>query len=685
MSDKNSNDSILEVYIFETTQNIEQLEALILESDKFGYFLADTVNEIFRIMHTIKGSSAMMLINNVSSLAHSIEDLFYYLREQKPQNMEYSELSDLVLGGIDFIKAELIKIKSGDKPGEDPNLHISNIKSFLGKLKDSNNVKDIVEKHEKIENNNCFTHKSSEGGINNFKAIVLFEDGCEMENLRAFGIVHDLGEQVHDIIYYPSDMDNDDSIKIIREYGFTMLLNTDKTYQEIYNLIMQETFLKNIELTLLQDNSEIEQFKKACTSINNAEPLIPEKSNNPISIENELKKQPEKSSMNSIISINVNKLDKLMDLMGELVIAESMVTQNPDLKGLELNNFSRAAVQLHKITMELQSMVMSTRLVPLSTTFVKMNRIVRDMSKKQGKEVELILDGEDTEVDKNIIEHISDPLMHLIRNSIDHGIENAQEREAIGKPGKGTIVLSGKSDGSDVVIVVKDDGRGLNKGKILQKSKENSLLTKPEQEMSDDDIYNLIFLPGFSTNDAVSEYSGRGVGMDVVVKNIENVGGKVSIHSLEGSGTTIILKIPLTLAIIDGMNIQVGHSYYTIPTMSVKESFSTHDKNIIIDPDGNEMIMVRGSCYPILRLNELFNVSTEVLNFESGIMVMVEHDNKTICIFADKLLGRQEVVVKALPGFIKNRGKTHGLSGCTLFGDGSISLILDVGALIDNS
>lgn len=626
----------------------------------------------------------MMLISNVSSLAHSIEDLFYYLREQKPQNMEYSELSDLVLGGIDFIKAELIKIKSGDKPDEDPNLHISNIKSFLERLKGSNNAKDIDEKHDKIQNNNCFTYKNSEGGINNFKAVVFFEDGCEMENLRAFGIVHDLVEQVHDIIYYPSDMDNDDAIKIIREHGFTMLINTDKTYQEIYDLIMQETFLKNIELTLLQNKSEIEQVKKDYTSLNNAEPFISEKSHIPISIENELKKQPEKSSVNSIISINVDKLDKLMDLMGELVIAESMVTQNPDLKGMELNNFSRAAVQLHKITMELQNMVMSTRLVPLSSTFVKMNRIVRDMSKKQGKEIELILDGEDTEVDKNIIEHISDPLMHLIRNSIDHGIESAQERETAGKLGKGTIVLSGKSDGSDVVIVVKDDGRGLNKQKILQKAKANNLLTKSEQEMSDDDIYNLIFLPGFSTNDTVSEYSGRGVGMDVVVKNIESVGGKVSVRSLEGSGTTIILKIPLTLAIIDGMNIQVGHSYYTIPTMSITESFSTHDKNIIIDPNGNEMIMVRGSCYPILRLNELFNVSTEVLNFESGIMVMVEHDNKTICIFADKLLGRQEVVVKALPGFIKNRGKTHGLTGCTLLGNGSISLILDIGALIDN-
>ncbi len=683
MSDKNSTESILDIYIFETAQNIEQLEALVLESDKSEHYLPDTVNEIFRIMHTIKGSSAMMSFNNVSAIAHSIEDLFYYLREQKPHNIEYSELSDLVLSGIDFIKAELVKIKTGDNPDDDPNVHISNIRSFLQKLKGSNEVKDIDIKPEIIQNTNCLTYKNPEG-INTFKAVIFFEDGCEMENLRAFGMVHDLEEQVHDIIYYPADMDNDGAIKIIREHGFIMFLKTDKTYQEINDLIMQETFLKSIELTLLQNDNEVEQFTKAYNSINNITLSISEKPNTSISIENEMKKQPEKSSVNSIISINVDKLDKLMDLMGELVIAESMVTQNPDLRGLELNNFSRASAQLHKITIELQNMVMSTRMVPLSGTFIKMNRLVRDMSKKQGKEIELILDGEDTEVDKNIIEHISDPLMHLIRNSIDHGIEKVQERENAGKPGKGTIILSGKNDGSDVIILVKDDGRGLNKEKILQKAKANDLLTKPELEMTDDDIYNLIFLPGFSTNDAVTEYSGRGVGMDVVVKNIENVGGKVFVQSSEGLGTTVTLKIPLTLAIIDGMNIQVGQSHYTIPTMSIKESFSTHDKNIIIDPEGNEMIMVRGNCYPILRLNELFNVTTDIKNFENGIMVMVEQEGKTICIFADKLLGRQEVVVKALPGIIKNRGKIHGLSGCTLLGNGSISLILDIGALIDN-
>jgi two-component system, chemotaxis family, sensor kinase CheA len=329
-------------------------------------------------------------------------------------------------------------------------------------------------------------------------------------------------------------------------------------------------------------------------------------------------------------------------------------------------------------------MVMSIRMVPLSTTFQKMHRIVRDMSKKLGKEVNLELIGEETEVDKNIIEHISDPLMHIVRNSIDHGIEKSEDRVARGKGEVGTITLEAQNSGSDVIVTIRDDGKGLYKEKIYTKALENGLITKKQEDLSDKEIYNLIFLPGFSTKDSVTEFSGRGVGMDVVVKNIETVGGSVSIDSAEGIGTTITLKIPLTLAIIDGMNIRVGKSRYTIPITAIKESFKPKEKDILKDPDGNEMIMVRGQCYPIVRLHEMYKVRTEVTEFIDGIFVMVEYDEKTLCIFADELLGQQQVVVKALPSYIKNTKKVAGLAGCTLLGDGSISLILDIGGLINS-
>jgi two-component system chemotaxis sensor kinase CheA len=305
------------------------------------------------------------------------------------------------------------------------------------------------------------------------------------------------------------------------------------------------------------------------------------------------------------------------------------------------------------------------------------------MCKKLNKEVELKFAGEETEVDKNIIEHISDPLMHLIRNSIDHGIETSEERLKKGKPQTGTITLSAQNAGSDVLITVTDDGKGLNRVKILEKAKKNGLLYKPENEMSDKEVFSLIFLPGFSTKDNISEFSGRGVGMDVVLKNIEAVGGSVSVDSVAGESTTVTLKIPLTLAIIDGMNIRVGAATYTIPTVSIRESFRADKKNIIIDPDKNEMIMVRGRCYPALRLHEHFKVRTNITDITEGIIVMVENGDDTICIFADELIGEQQVVVKTLPAYIRNIRKIRGLAGCTLLGDGSISLILDTAGFFE--
>jgi len=368
-----------------------------------------------------------------------------------------------------------------------------------------------------------------------------------------------------------------------------------------------------------------------------------------------------------------------------MVIAEAMVTQNPDLIGLDLNNFKKAARQLRKITSELQDIVMSVRMVPLTGTFQKMNRTLRDMCKKLNKEVQLHLNGQETEVDKNIIEHISDPLMHLIRNSMDHGIEMPCERESKGKPRWGTITLEAKNAGGEVLITIRDDGKGLNKEKILGKALEKGLIQVSSQEITDKEIFNMVFLPGFSTNENVTEFSGRGVGMDVVAKNIEAVGGAVTLDSVPGKGTTITLKIPLTLAIIDGMNIKVGDSRYTIPTTAIKESFRPKMTEVIVDPDNNEMIMVRGQCFPILRLHEMYRVKTFVTDFTDGIVIMVEQDDKTLCIFADELIGQQQVVVKSLPTYIKKTRKVLGLAGCTLLGDGSISLILDIAGLINFS
>jgi len=356
-----------------------------------------------------------------------------------------------------------------------------------------------------------------------------------------------------------------------------------------------------------------------------------------------------------------------------------MVTGSSDLNGIHLENFNKSARQLRKIINDLQDIVMDVRMVPIAPTFLKMNRIVRDMCKKLSKEVELKLIGEDTEVDKNIIESISDPLMHLIRNSMDHGIESTKERVAKGKNPKGTITITAKNEGGDVFIIIKDDGAGLNKISIYNKAFANGLTDKSIEELSDKEVNSFILLPGFSTNDSVTEYSGRGVGMDVVCKNIDNIRGTVSINSVEGKEMTTIIKIPLTLAIIDGMLIEVGNTSYTIPTISIRRSFKLEEKDLIIDPDGNEIVMVRGECYPLISLYKVFNEETKITDALDGIIIMVENGGKSICLLADQLIGQQQVVIKALPKYIK---KTKGIAGCTLLGNGNISLILDASALI---
>ncbi|MBP7177216.1 MAG: chemotaxis protein CheA [Thermoclostridium sp.] len=542
-----------------------------------------------------------------------------------------------------------------------------------------NSISDDV--HKPMNNKPSETQKNSIAPQNQevslsqkaYTALLFFEEGCQMENIRAFSIIHNLKDLVYDLQYTPENITDNEAEAIIREKGFKILFKTDLSIETIRENIMQAVFLKSLKLEELVN-------EQMSTSLKQNKIVLEESSEQTKKKTLQEQVENQNKAINQImINVNINKLDKLMDLVGELVTSESMVTQNIDLKGLSLENFDKAARQLKKITSELQDTVMSIRMVPLSATFQKMNRLVRDMGKKLGKNVQLEILGEQTEVDKNIIENLADPLMHLIRNALDHGIEPAETRLSKGKEEIGKITLEAKNAGGDVLIIVKDDGRGLDREKILKKAKENNLVRRPESELTNRDIYSFIFLPGFSTKENVSEFSGRGVGMDVVSKNIGNINGSIGIDSIPDEGTTVTIKIPLTLAIIGGMNIRVGNSIYTIPTISIQESFRPKENDVFEDTDGNEMIMIRGQCYRIIRLHQLFGIRTEVTRLPEGILMMVESDKGTVCIFADALLGEQQVVVKALPGYIK---KVKGLAGCTILGNGNISLILDVAQVV---
>lgn len=665
------NDPLLDMFVFETTQLLEQLEQVIIESEKSCCYKQDAINEIFRIMHTIKGSSAMMLFNYISSLAHSIEDLFHFLREEKPLNVDYLKLSDLVFESVDFIKGEIHKIENGRNPDADASLLIDKIEDFLLTLKESNHrgkTNETKEADMPDERN-----QKDKAGKRSYKVDIYFEEECEMEDVRALALINDLLNIAGDIQYNPANIaDDSKSAEIIRKEGFQIWFKTDRSYEEMHDFFSKTFFLKDLELTELENDKQ-DEFNVNEDFID----IVSEE------------KTPDRETQfvplhQNIISVNVTKLDKLMDLVGELVISETLVTQNPDIAGLTLENFQKAARQHRKIISELQDVAMSIRMVPLSATLQRINRIVRDTSRKLSKDVRLEIIGEETEVDKNIIERISDPLMHIVRNSVDHGIEPAEERKKRGKPEVGTITIEAKNAGGDMLIIVKDDGRGLDKELILKKARANGLINRPEADLTDKEIYSFIFLPGFSTNEKITEFSGRGVGMDVVIKNISSVGGTVSVDSVPGEGTAITLKIPLTLAIMGGMIVRVGKSTYTIPVLSIKESFKANEDSVITDIEGNEMIMIRGECYPILRLHRIYKVKTEITSISDGIIVMVENEGKGLCIFADELVGEQQVVVKALPNYIKNIKKVRGVAGCTLLGDGSISLILDIADLIES-
>lgn len=717
MAEEFNTDGMLDMFLFESSQLLEKLEGIILEKQDAECFDDSDINEIFRIMHTIKGSSGIMLFENITKVAHKLEDVFYYLRESHPENVPHLELVQKVLAVSDFINAEMEKIREGNKSDGDEKEIVADLDVFLKELKGEIKEQGIKlpreNKHE--EPTQFYIAPVASPDSLFYRIVIHYRNDTQMSNIRAYSATYALKEIAEDLLYTPEDIiSNEESSDVILSEGFYMLLQTKGSKEDILALI-DSVEAETIDI----DEITAEQFGKGLAEINH-EPIKPEEAQVAAAAVAGIQEapppavevpQPDKSKpimpgdyvvksketgkgktlaknqpkQQSIISVSIEKMDALMDLIGELVISEAVVLQNPDLKvpGLELSNFQKASAQLSKITTELQETIMSMRMMPLTNTFQKMRRIVFDVSRKLGKDIELKVVGENTEVDKNIIEHISDPLMHLVRNSVDHGIEeNADDRVAAGKPAKGTVTLEAKNEGGKVYISVKDDGKGLNKEKLYTKAREKGLIgTKEITDFTENEIYRFITLPGFSTKEAVTEYSGRGVGMDVVVKNIQGIGGRLEITSEEGEGSEMTLIIPLTLAIVNGIVVKVGASSFVIATSSVKEFVRLSKDAIVTEPSGEEYIVLRETYYPFIRLSKKYQIEDSQEDIENGIVVILEHEGKQICILIDSLVQEQEIVVKPIPSYVK---KVRGLSGCTQLGDGSIALILDIAGLIED-
>ncbi|MCI8909237.1 MAG: chemotaxis protein CheA [Oscillibacter sp.] len=689
-----SGNDILDMYIYETNTLLEQLETIVLDAEKVDTFSQDNVNEIFRIMHTIKGSSAMMEFNTLTTIAHRIEDMFFLIREGTMDVVSEENrpaLFDLLFQSIDYFRGEMEKVEAEQPLDENIDSFLSNINSLISKIKGEPAAEAEApaaapppapaQAPAPAQEAAAPASTSSSGNPDfPFQLRVFFDEGCGMENLRAFMVVTSVRDfcAESDFLFEPAAVETDAS-------------TAERIIDEGFLLQFRRAEDREKAIPAVRSAGSVYSYQPHDYVPAPPEPEVPAAAE-PAPAAPVQKAAPAPAAgggasaqhqKESLISVNLSKLDQLSALVGEIVITEAMVTGSPDLKGLgNLDAFSKSARQLRKLTDELQDVSMSLRMIPVSNTFQKMNRIVRDMTKKLKRPAKLTLIGEDTEVDKTIVDSIGDPIMHMIRNSMDHGIEETeQERIDAGKDPVGEIILSAQDTGSEVIITIQDDGRGVNDEAVLKKAIKNGLAS-PDYEYSHKEILNFLLMPGFSTNVEVTEFSGRGVGMDVVKSGVESLGGTVTITSEQGQGMTTIMRIPLTMAIMDGMEVAVGSSIFTIPINNILSSMKISSKDIIHDSVNGEMFKIRDNYYPIIRAKDFYRLPSGADEVEDGILMWLESGDRSYCLFVDELLGEQQIVVKPLPSYVNNFDiKNSGITGCSILGDGNISIILDVGNL----
>lgn len=667
-------EAMLDMFVFETSELMEKLDEILMRTER-DELTPDDIGEIFRIMHTVKGSAAMMGLTDVSKLAHSLEDLFFIIREDPSVTYDKPALYELLYAGSDSIKYEIENISDDSVPLTDFTEAIAKNRSFADVMKGAPAAAAVQESSAAAQADGVFLDTDGED-VAAFR--LFYDDSCMMPEIRAMALLRRIKSKAQDITTIPPDLDADDAGDIIKSSGLVVKVKTAEA-DEVLELLKSGINVKSAQ--------RLERpVKKA------PEPPKPTQAPKPTE---QPKPQPPKSAptkksedkAGAMISVKLEKLDRLMKLAQEIVIAQSGVLHSKDLAPYKksLPNFDKSARELKKLTDELQDMVTSVRMVPVSTAFSKMNRVVRDMNSKLKKNVELVFVGEETEIDKSVADMLGDPLMHLVRNAVDHGIETPEERAASGKTEKPTVTLGAYYESNDVIITVSDNGAGMNAKKLLEKARSKGILKKPENEYTEQECFALIMEAGFSTNESVTEYSGRGVGMDVVKKNLEKVGGTLTVDSKLGSGSTFTIRVPMSLSISTCMGVVIGGQEYAVPITDIKEVFRARPEQIIVTPEGRETVLhtTSGRLFNVIRLAEHFGVKGDVDELSEGIMILCRTPQGEAALFADSINDDMQIVIKPFSAYLSRFGlKSSGFAGTSVLGDGSILLVLDVNEIM---
>lgn len=685
-------DRVMQIFLSECKEIIESLETkiLILEDNPNDKSMID---DIFRGIHTLKGNANSFGFTRLGEFVHYFEDYLDTFRKNS-KSLNDKE-SDLLIRGFDVVK-EIFHCEENEIK-ENPNEYepvLNEIKEYLNielSPKVEENLDEVVSKMEFKSS----TFNSKEDELLAFDETILKK--INSENLKIYNILMKFDDDL-----YVRGYNHQLFFKLFVDLGeivFTYI-KIDENVPSIEGFDCDKSFLKEIS-TYLISSAEIEDVQDVFEFIaeeNEVEISLVDLNKildvKTLAIKKELEKKNDEikeissnnssnktsvSNTNGSIRVESAKLDELFDSIGELVIAQSYISQSDKIKSLNDKEINQYLEMLGKSTKIIQNKVMSLRMIPIRDTFLKMKRVARDVSKKTAKEIELIISGEETEIDKTMVDKLSEPLIHLLRNSIDHGIEKEEIRVANGKEPKGNVYLSASHKGSNFVIDIKDDGAGICKDKILKKAIEKGIADE-HTNYSDDEIINFIFAAGFSTAASITDVSGRGVGLDAVKTSIEEMRGKLQIDTVKGEGTTFRIILPLTLAIIDGLTVRVEDDTFIIPTLSVIESFRPKKDDIQQIKGKGEFIDYRGEILPILRLNKFLDLSLEKIPFEDSTLICIEHERGKYVLQVNELLGRQQVVIKSLGRMMRG---VKEISGAAILGSGNIALILNTEGIRD--